>query len=231
MNRILAVLGLVLLFASCSDDDDADGGDVFTLSSLSEVEPVNRAEIQAFLKTHFYNYEEFQNPPADFDFKILIDTIAGDNSDRIPLIQQVDSAIINVNSADFTTLFIPTEEVNVPHQYYYLSARDGEGPSPTFADSTLVRFEGKLLNLELFDASTDFIWFELPDTFRGFANGIANFRAGTPEGLTVNPDGTVSFSNSGIGLIVMPSGLAAFVSNAEEYLLMPVWLFKLKLVT
>ena len=27
------------------------------------------AEIETYLMTHFYNYEEFANPPADFDFQ------------------------------------------------------------------------------------------------------------------------------------------------------------------
>ena len=216
MKRILGILFVTLLFASCADDDD-DGLQSIPPPLLSETEPVNRAAIIAFLKTHFYNAEEFQNPPAGFDFKIDIDTIAGENSDRTPLIQQVDSAIINVNSVDFG---LTDGEVNVPHQYYYLTARRGAeaeqgGLSPTFADSTLVRFDGMLLDFEEFDASSDFVWFDLSNAFRGFSNGLTNFNSGTQDGLMVNPDGTVGFSDSAIGLIVMPAGLASYFSQGS----------------
>ena len=65
---------------SCASDDDLDPI-LVPPRSLTEVESENDEEIRDFLQTHFYNYEEFENPPMDFDFKIVFDTIAGDNSD------------------------------------------------------------------------------------------------------------------------------------------------------
>ena len=213
MKRILSVLSIALLLASCASDDD-DNVQITPPRLLSEVEPENRAEIIAFLKTHFYNYEEFQAPPADFDFKIRVDTIAGDNADKIPLIQQVDSAIINISSSEFS---LPDNEEDIPHQYYYLNARPGieNKDNPSVADSTFVRYEGKLLNGTSFDGSTTSpVWFDLAriqaplQGFRGFSEGMVHFKPG--GAAIVNPDGTFVVEDYGIGMMIFPSGMGGF---------------------
>jgi len=212
MKRFLSVFSIALLFASCgSDDNDVQ---ITPPRLLSEVEPENRQEIITFLKTHFYNYEEFQNPPADFDFKIRVDTIAGNNADRIPLIQQVDSAVVNVSSLEFS---LPDGEEDIPHQYYYLNARTGieTKDNPSVADSTFVRYEGKLLNGTSFDGSTTSpVWFDLAriqaplQGFRGFSEGMVNFKPGG-EPIS-NPDGTFVVEDYGVGMMIFPSGLGGF---------------------
>lgn len=212
MKRILSVLSIALLLASCaSDDNDVQ---ITPPRLLSEVEPENRQEIIAFLKTHFYNYEDFQSPPADFDFKIRVDTIAGDNANKIPLIQQVDSAIINVSSTEFS---LNDGEEDIPHQYYYLNARPGieSKDNPSVADSTFVRYEGKLLNGTSFDGSTTSpVWFDLAriqaplQGFRGFSEGMVNFKPGGDP--IVNPDGTFVVEDYGVGMMIFPSGLGGF---------------------
>ncbi|WP_350293922.1 FKBP-type peptidyl-prolyl cis-trans isomerase [uncultured Croceitalea sp.] len=215
MKRILSVLSIALLLISCGNDDENNFQQV-PPRLLSEVEPENRQEIIAFLKTHFYNYEEFQTPPADFDFKIRIDTIAGDNTDKTPLIQQVDSAIINVSSFEFA---LSDGEEDIQHQYYYLNARQGiqEKDNPSVADSVFVRYEGKLLNGTSFDGSTTSpIWFDLAriqaplQGFRGFSEGMVNFKPGGVP--TINPDGTFAVEGYGVGMMIFPSGLGGFNS-------------------
>lgn len=212
MKRILSVLYIAFLFLSCGDDDD----DVMQVPPrlLSEVEPENRKEIITFLKTHFYNYEDFLAPPVDFDFKIKIDTIAGDNADKTPLIKQVDSAIINVSATEFS---LTDGEEDIPHKYYYLNARFGvqEKVNPSVADSVFVRYEGKLLNGTSFDGSTTSpVWFDLAriqaplQGFRGFSEGMVNFKPGGNP--IVNPDGTFVVEGYGVGMIIFPSGLGGF---------------------
>lgn len=204
----LSLFFVILLF-SCKNDDDVDLISVPPLL-LADVSPENDEEIREFLETHFYNYEEFASPPAGFDFKVKVDTIAGENADKTPLMDQVSSSVVNVSSSQFG---LSTEENDIPYTYYYLMAREGQGAQPTVADSTLLRYEGMLLDGEKFDASASFLWQELPFTLRGYSNGVSNIKSGTNDGLTINEDGTVSFTNSGIGLIIMPSGLAYFNST------------------
>ncbi len=209
MKQLFLVLMFVGLLVSCGEnDDDGIGGTLVPPRLLSEVAPENDDEIVEFLETHFYNYEDFQEPvDPNFDFRVRIDTIAGENSGKTPLSQQVRDTIINVSSGQFN---LQEDEEDIPHTLYYLVVRPGGGESPTVADSTLIKYEGSLLNGNSFDAISDFAWQELPFFIRGFANGTAKLKSGTPDGLVVNPDGTTRISNSGIGILFIPSGLGYF---------------------
>ena len=225
MRKRILVLSLVAaLFFSCNNDDDINL-EVQPPRLLAEVAPENDEEIQEFLQTHFYNYEEFASPPADFDFRIVIDTIAGDNADKTPLSQFVDNVDILVSSFE---LGLDVEENDIPHRLYYLSARPtnqevadlklaGTCPEcfPTVADSVFVRYEGKLLDGSVFDgALNNPIWFDLArlqdltQGFRGFTEGMPFIQRG--ENIIENEDGTVTVENFGVGMIIFPSGLGSF---------------------
>ena len=99
IKRILVLLGLALVVVSCGEDDNG----IVTVPPrlLAEVAPENDDEIREYLSTHFYNYEEFENPPAGFDFRLVIDTIAGDNIDKTPLLDQVSTATVDVSYTEF----------------------------------------------------------------------------------------------------------------------------------
>ena len=193
------------------------GGELVPPLLLSEVEEENDEELREFLQTHFYNYEEFDAPAADFDFKIRIDTIAGENAGKTPLLDQVETAVINVSSTEFLGL---EEELDVPHTLYFLTVREGSGEPASIADSTFVRYEGLTLDLNPFDGSSEVpVWFDLaqlhsPQTslggksFRGFAEGATKFRPGGE--IILNPDGTFTVDGYGIGAIFFPSGLGNF---------------------
>src|SRR5690606_38743637 len=103
-------------------------------------------------------------------------------------------------------------EEAVPHKLYYIEAREGGGGSPTYADSTLITYKGSLLNGDSFDQSQDFTWHELYNRVQGFAQGIPNLKAASPDQFIEHGDGTFSFGDSGIGLLIFPSGLGYFNS-------------------
>jgi len=225
MAKRILVLSLIGIFlTSCNRDD---GNDIIseTPRLLAEVAPENEQEIQEFLSTHFYNYEEFASPPADFDYRIVIDTIAGENADKTPLIQFVDSIEVNVSSFE---LLLPEEENDIPHKLYYLSTRPTndevevirnsglcDGCFPTVADSVFVRYEGRLLDGTVFDSALNNpVWFDLArlqdltQGFRGFAEGIPFLKKG--DAIIENEDGTVDVENYGVGMIIFPSGLGNY---------------------
>ncbi|WP_437399574.1 FKBP-type peptidyl-prolyl cis-trans isomerase [Flagellimonas lutimaris] len=223
--RVLFFLCFAATLLSCNKDD---GNDVIEVppSLLSDVSPEDDATIKEFLNTHFYNYDDFTTPPEGFDYKIVIDTIAGDNADKRPMMEDAVAVTLNVSSGQ---LGLSSEEENIPHTYYYIEVMEGGGGSPTYADSTLVRYQGSALDGTLFDESQDFIWQELPTTYRGYGDGISNMNAGTPGQVVENADGTYEILDRGMAIIVMPSGLAAFnrsVGAAGTYA--PV-LFKVEL--
>ena len=212
MNQFKRVLGiyLMLLLLACSNDDNQDLV-LVPPRSLAEVEAENDADIQEYLQTHFYNYEDFLNPPPDFDFKIILDTIAGENSDKIPLINQVSSDTRTVLAGEF----VIEDEESVEHTFYYLEVRPGMGSNPTVADSVFVRYRGNLLTGETFDASdNNGIWFDLAQLqgpqqgARGFSEAIPKFKTGT--NVIDNGDGTVTVEEYGVGLMFLPSGLGFF---------------------
>ncbi|NND16507.1 MAG: hypothetical protein HKN89_09315 [Eudoraea sp.] len=206
------VFGLIfmLILLSCSNDDSPDF-EVIPPRELAEVEAEDALELQEYLQTHFYNYEDFENPPAGFDFKIVLDTIAGANADKTALINQVSSETRTILSGEFGL----EKDETVEHTFYYLDARAGAGDSPSVADSVFVRYRGSLLTGEAFDASDNVgVWFDLAQLqapqqgARGFSEAIPFFKAGT--NVIENGDGTVTVEEYGTGLIFMPSGLGFF---------------------
>lgn len=202
ISRFLYLLTVLSIFASCNNDDGIVDVEIVPPQTLAETAIENDAEIKSFLQTHFYNYEEFANPPADFDFKIKVDTIADDNADKIALIDQVETETIMVLADE--------DEGEVAHTLYYLVAREGIAGSPTIGDNAFVQYEGSLLNGTAFDASTTPSIFNLSQVVRGYGNGVIKLRGGT--GPIENGDGTVSYDTYGIGMMIMPSGLGYFNS-------------------
>jgi len=208
MNRIIVLFLFTILLSSCGNDDNANDLPVVEPPRpLAEVITEDEAELEEYLKTHFYNYEEFETPPTDFDFKIRFDTISGDNATKTSLFdhENLKSVEIDVTSREIGL----NEDGSVIHTLYYLEARKGKasGLSPTIADSTFVRFEGSLLNGNVFDFTTSPVWFDLTELVRGFSNGIVNFSDGD---FVENSDGTVAFDNYGIGAFFMPSALGFY---------------------
>ncbi len=199
-----------LMMLSCGSDDSIDV-EVVPPRALSEVAAEDDAEIREYLQTHFYNYEDFENPPMGFDYKIVIDTIAGDNSGKTPLINQVQSAQISVSNDEFDL----SEEETFLHTYYYLIAREGINESPTIADSVLVRYKGSLLSGFDFDGSfVNPVWFDLAQIqgpgagARGFTEALPNFKRG--GAVIDNGDGTVTVEGFGVGAMFLPSGLGFY---------------------
>lgn len=227
ISKLTAILILAISVFSCKKDDD--GGSTVELRDPLEVSLENDQEIKEFLETHFYNYEEFENPSGDFDYKVKIDTIAGDNADKKPLLNYV--SFVNVKYQPSGT------EDEVDHKLYYFVARQGEGKlQPTTADSTLVRYEGALLNGSVFDERKLPYWFDIPGDPRasisGLTRGITEFLPFLKEstGYVENGDGTLTFENYGIGAVIIPSGLAYFGGSGSIPAYAPI-IFKVDMLS
>ncbi len=199
LRYILIVFGLILgVFSSCSSDDD-NGGNRVELRDPEEVKDENAIQIEEFLQTHFY--ELVDNPQNPNFQKFTFDTIAGDNADKSPIF---DSD--NLLSKEVT-------QNGVTYELYYLKIREGnmEERHPTFADSTLVTFQGLTLNNETFDTNPNPSWFDLTQTVRGFYELLPELRGSS--GFVQNYDGTVTFNDDfGVGVIFVPSGLGFFAT-------------------
>lgn len=197
LRNYFGLLAILALCTACPNDDDG----------LIEVEIADRGEqsaedddlIKGYLQTHFYNYEEFEAPDEDFDYKIVFDTIAGENANKTSIWDRPELESITYDRFDTS------------NNLYVLKVREGVGEAATYADSTFVTYRGRNLYGDLFDNAETPIWFNLVATIDGFARGISGSKGAS--GFTLNGDGTTQFENDyAIGAIFIPSGLAYFAS-------------------
>ncbi|MCH2489749.1 MAG: hypothetical protein MK211_06325 [Flavobacteriales bacterium] len=196
LNILFTTLLMVsVVFTSCKNDDE--GPNRVPPRDRGEEAIFAQAEIETYLETHFYNYEEFENPTSDFDYKIRFDTIADENADKIPLIDQVDFKMVK-----------DRVETDLIYKLYYLKVVQGEGESPNFPDIAVTNYEGRKLDNELFDSSVIPVSFDLTRTVNGFQDAMVEFNGA--GAIIDNPDGSVSFEDFGVGAVFIPSGLGYF---------------------
>lgn len=194
-----ALLSMLAIAQSCKSSDD-DEEEVET-NDYGEQSITDDAAILAFLNSHTFNYEDFENPTSG-QVTITIDTLAGASANKRPLREFVSSLEVPLTDQ---------EEVVTNHTLYYLVARQGirTQNNPTIADSVYVSYTGKLLNGTVFDTTTYPIWFDTAGIVRGFRQGIQFFSPGTYQ---QESDGSITFENFAKGLIIMPSTLGYFAS-------------------
>ena len=193
MKNLSLLMTMLLIFSACSSDDDGGG---IKLRDAEEVKEENEASIQDFLSTHYYKMESNPSNP---------------NFDRI-----VFDSISNGEEAIIDSEFLKTKTVtrnDIDYEIFYLKFREGAASErhPTFADSTLITYEGFTLSNKIFDVSPNPVWFDLTQIIPGFFEIMPEFRGGT--GFVENPDGTVTFNDDfGIGAMFIPSGLGYFAN-------------------
>jgi FKBP-type peptidyl-prolyl cis-trans isomerase FkpA len=186
----------------CKKDDN--GVEITPPLPIGEVYQTNSADIEAFMATHTYNYSDFDNPAVDFDFKVKIDTLAGDLAGKTPLIQRAQAIKVTLKSEDLGL----EDGETVEHTIYYIPLREGAGPQPTTADSTLVKYRGMRFNGTTFDASAQYLWQYLPFTIQGYGIGVSKLKKGTQ--VRINDDGTSTYTDSGMGMFIIPSALGYY---------------------
>lgn len=210
------LLPILVLIASCNKDDD--GGNVTPPRDRQEVYDEDIVEIEDFLSTHFYNYEDFDfiNPDneANDSFHIVFDTIAGDNSDKTPLIDLLNNPDSGKGELKVKTV---TDSEGIEYSLYYLVVREGAGNTVHFTDRVHSIYEGMSIPENyVFDYSVTPVRFSLITTatengvIQGFSEAMVEFK--TSSSYTENGDGTTSYHGHGIGAVVIPSGLGYFNS-------------------
>ena len=197
MKKIYAYFSILFIsFCSCKDEEIAaePPRDVAEQVSREEI------ELEEFLSSHYYNYEDFQ--ASDISAEIIIDSLLESNAGKITLIDQVEKKFVKVKTSSGDL---------INHPIYTLVAKEGSGQSPSRADSTYVSYKGILLNKSQFDRSFEPIWFDLTSVVRGFREGLGDFKSGE---FTVDQNNIATFSDYGQGIIFMPSGLGYYNNNS-----------------
>ena len=187
---------LFISFFSCKKEENV----VEPPRDVAEQVTREEIELEEFLSSHYYNYEEFQDSNSKVEIKI--DSLLQSNSGKKPLIDQVVKQFVKVKTSSGDL---------IKHPIYTLIAKEGSGQSPSRADSTYVSYKGILLNKSQFDRSFEPIWFDLTTVVRGFREGLGVFKSGE---FTVDQNNIATFSNYGQGIIFMPSGLGYYNNNS-----------------
>ena len=202
---LLLLLGFVIL-SGCNNDDDTP--DPVPPRDKGEVYEEDLAEIEEFLRTHTYNYEDFDfenlyTNLANDSFEIVFEEIVEDvNDDKDPIIDRPE------------LLFKIVEDSGIDYKLYYLNLRQGNGNIIHFCDEAFVNYEGSLTTSTVFDSAINPVAFNLITVgndlgvVKGFQQGIIEFR--TSDNYNENGDGTTSYYGHGIGAVFIPSGLGYF---------------------
>tara|TARA_Y100001935_G_scaffold69252_1_gene57998 strand:+ start:438 stop:1283 length:846 start_codon:yes stop_codon:yes gene_type:complete len=193
--------------SSCKKDDDSDL-DAEPPRDLQEQYIAENDSIIEFMKTHFYNYTDFENIGGNQNPELIIDTIAGDNANKTPIFDQVKTMEIEVKDENDNIVI---------HKLYYEVLREGSRDNPTVADSVFVSYKGLLLDNKIFDQRKSPIWLEAKNVVRGFQEFLPKIKRGS---IKINADGTYQFDNFGIAFAIFPSGLGYYnngTGNIKPY--------------
>ncbi|RZP07945.1 MAG: peptidylprolyl isomerase [Flavobacteriales bacterium] len=204
LKKSVLLISTFLFISSCSNDDN-------NVNTIIDLEPVldqyilENDSIVTYMKTHFYNYEDFQNLASNSSVDLVIDTIAGDNSNKVSIFDQITT---------FTVDIVDENEEIVPHNMYYVINREGNGQNPSVADSVFVSYKGfRPYSDDVFDSKPFPVWLDNVFNIRGFKEFTSFLKRGD---VIINNDGTYDFENFGIGFVIMPSKLGYYDNSTSK---------------
>ena len=182
------------------------------------------ADIEEYLKTY---YIEDVNP--DVVTKIS----------KIPTGGNQSSIWTYLNSATFPKLLSRDVLRNgITYKLYYVVLREGTGVSPTSTDAVLTAYRGEYLSrtkvaevntlgATFFEEVISTLQFlELPTLQVKWGEVFPEFKTGT---YASNPDGTISYSNFGAGILFFPSGLGYYAQGNNSIPAYAPLVFSIKL--
>jgi FKBP-type peptidyl-prolyl cis-trans isomerase FkpA len=196
------VLIVIFVCISCNDDDD----DEFVLvpeRDRAEQQLADNDSIVNYLSTHYYNSDFFQTG-VDHKYTDIIITEL-EEGENVP----AGHTLLFEDVETFTTEYVETD-----YEYYILRLNQGGGDAPKFTDFLRVRYEGTSVNTdEVFDMTVTPVDLLLQrDAFRSgtikaWQLVFPEFNASENFGFN---NGAVDFTNFGLGVMFVPSGLAYF---------------------
>jgi len=218
---ILPLVSFVLF--SCNNEDDPQI--MVPPRDYAVQYPVDLDSIESYLKSHSFEVVEI-----DGLTDVKIDTfIVGNTEGKVSIWDNTEyplqSKMIKNDSrrSDFVD-----GGINDPVDYkmYYIILNEGGGVSATRYDSTYVSYRGWRLDDTQFDLSNQPFWSTFPSINPGEEGVISGFRqfttllkAAVPPFLP-NSDGAITYNNSGVGVVFLPSALGyynSFRTNIPTY--------------
>jgi FKBP-type peptidyl-prolyl cis-trans isomerase FkpA len=216
----MVVMCMALGFISCKKDDD----------TTPPVPPRDRGEQQIldkdslikYLESHYYNSADFVSNPNPGISNLVI-TKLNDGETQAPegstlLLDAVEIKEVKYSGTDY--------------EFYVLVLNQGGGDDkPTFADNVRVIYEGSLLDGTIIDKND-----QVPTDFDLIGDiGVEGWRRvlplfNTAEFFNENEDGTVVFTNKGVGVMFLPSGLGYYANTQTKVPAYSPLIFKFELL-
>ncbi len=215
LKTSLYLLAFLTVLISCKKDDETIS--VIPARDRTEQQVSDKDSITSYLEGHYYNSSFFETG-SNHKYTDIIIT-------ELPIDEVTGEYLAMPNPSDNTLLIDAVETktttyLEADYEYYILRLNQGEGDAPRFTDAVRVKYEGSSIrNEEIFDARITPE--ELPLQGNGFTtfgtirawqlimptfNSAFDFSTGT--------DGIVNYTNFGLGVMFVPSGLAYFAGGS-----------------
>ncbi len=205
------LLFITVTLFSCNKDDEAKPVPV---RDYAEQYAKDIDSIETYLKTHYIT-----EVTIDGLQDVIIDTlIVGNPEGHVSIWDNTDFPlqVKMVNNDARTSNLVDGKLIDsVDYKLYYLVLNEGGGSTATDVDSTFTTYRGFTLDYEDFDKNTTGIWSTYPALSTLESQLISGYRQFVPElkaatNAATNDDGTISYTNSGVGVVFIPSGLGYF---------------------
>ncbi len=193
---LLTLLILLLTFNACNKKDNNLVESVVE-RDRAEQQIADKDTLISYLQNHYYNSGDFGGNMSPSINDLVITELT--NGESLP-----DNHTLLIDAIDVkTTLYL-----DVNYEYYILNINQGGGDSPHFTDQIRLNFSGNQLDGQIFDSTSTPVDFDLVSLIPGWSRVIPEFNVA--ESFVENGDGTISYTNSGVGVMFLPSGLAYF---------------------
>jgi len=208
------ILSLVLVFLACKKDDDSD--------DIVLVEPEDRTEQQAkdndslidYFETHYFNASDFEGDATNLNIDDLVITELLEGA-TVPEGHLLLSALLEEENPAFVLEEKAVLYAETDYILYVLHLNEGGGAeSPHFCDTVRVRYEGSLLDGSVFDSAVTPVSFDLTSLIVAWGKVLPSFK--TAETVADSDDGTIAYTNHGLGVMFVPSGLGYFSSYVTD---------------
>ncbi len=217
VKQLIYTITISLFMLSCSEDDD--GVTAITIDR-GEQQIIDAEELSTYLATHYYNSFDLSQMTDPRLEDIEIEELSADET--LPAGKTLLADVVVKRSVTFS---------DTTYDYYILkiSENDESAETPNSTDTILSRYEGSLLDGEIFDNSSTPVEFDLTSTVLGFSLAFTDFKVASS--FEVNTDGTVTYSKPGLGAVFMPSGLGYFSTSITGVPSLSELVFKFELYT
>ncbi|MFT4611075.1 MAG: FKBP-type peptidyl-prolyl cis-trans isomerase FkpA [Glaciecola sp.] len=207
-SKYITILIVIIIatFGACTPDETEIT--VIPPRDRAEQEVVDNDSLIGYLQTHYYNKSFFSDPSADYskDDIIITELPTDEDGNYLPLPDPDDNELLITDVVSDDASFLSQDYI-----YYVLDLNPGEGgPKPNFTDNISVNYTGFLQDDVVFDSTVNSTILSLIGVIPGWRDVLQDFK--TAESRTENPDGTSSYSNYGLGVMFLPSGLAYYNS-------------------